>query len=786
MIMRRVVCCCTAALLASCGSKDDVDAGIATHDVSATVLPAPVFIEHEEGRLRFTDRIVVEVPEDSRFETATQWFAERAAADFGIGVDIRTDVDADAAIRLEPVAREHLESMLAAHTAERDSAWREGAYFLETDDDFVRIAAADDAGMFYGATTLWQLLSPDGAAAAVMPQTTILDKPRFAWRGLMLDSARHLQSAAFIRQYLDWMAVHKLNVLHWHLSDDQAWRLEIRKHPDLTRTGAWRIPAYVGPGEPPEPYGGYFTQDDVREIVAHAAKRHVTVVPEIDVPGHTTAAIVAYPELGIEGQAPDAVPANWGIYDNVLNLEDDTLAFFEDVLSEVTELFPSTFVHLGGDEVVTRQWLESARARERMAELGIADEQALQSYHFRMLERFLDERGRRAIGWDEIVEGEIPADAAVISWRGTAGGIEAAKEGHDVVRSPAPTLYLDHLQTDAADAPPGRWAVMTTRDVYEFDPLPAELAPYRERVLGVQGNLWTEHVRTEERVEYMSYPRGAAIAELGWSRPESRDWNAFLERLADQFARYERLGLGAADAPFAVRIDARRGEGDVVTVELRNQSDFGRIRYTTDGSEPAGDAPGYTGPLELTLPVTVSAGTWHEGRALGRPRTARIDELSLLNREDRELELCTERIVLALDDDAPAGGRRESFLVDIMNPCWIMRDVDTSAVAAVRAAVGQLPFNFEIGDALEHVVVREPRTAGGEFVVREGSCDGPVAASLPLAPAVDDDTVTELPDTPLAFENEGAVTDLCFHFTRGGVEPIRVVDWVQLLPAEAE
>lgn len=397
MIMRRVVVCCTAALLASCGAEEGVDAGDRTHAVSTTVLPAPVFIEHQEGRLRFADGIVVDVPGGARFETAAQWFTQRAAADFGIRVDVRADADADAAIRLEPVSRERLESMLVSHAAGEDARWREGAYLLDTEDDFVRIAAADDAGMFYGVTTLWQLLSPEGAAAAVMPQTAVLDKPRFAWRGLMLDSARHLQSPAFIRRHIDWMALHKLNVLHWHLSDDQGWRLEIEAHPELTRTGAWRTPAYVGAGEPPEPYGGYFTQDDVREIVAYAAKRHVTIVPEIDVPGHTTAAIVAYPELGIEGQAPDAVPANWGIYDNVLNLEDGTLAFFEDVLAEVTDLFPSTFIHLGGDEVVMRQWRESERTRERMAELGIEDEHALQSYHFRMLERFLSEQDRKSV-----------------------------------------------------------------------------------------------------------------------------------------------------------------------------------------------------------------------------------------------------------------------------------------------------------------------------------------------------------------------------------------------------
>ncbi len=787
MIMRCLVIGCTAAWLAACGSPDVVRRDTAPADSVPSVLPAPYFTRRDSGNIRFGERIVVDLPRGMAADSTTHWFVERVTRDFQTDVRVQSGAGAEAAITLEQVTREALGTLLAAHSSiDEPAVWRDGAYVLDARGDRVTISAADDSGIFYGLTTLWQLLylADD---ALLMPRMYVADTPRFAWRGLMLDSARHIQSPAFIQHYIDWMALHKLNVLHWHLTDDQAWRLEIDAYPELTRTGAWRLPAHVGDMPGVEPYGGYFTQRDVRRIVRYAANRHVTIVPEINVPGHVTAALVAYPELGVDGHAPDAVPANWGIYDNVLNLEDGTVAFFEDVLAEVIELFPSTFVHLGGDEVVTAQWLGSARTKERMTELGIADEQALQGYHFRALERYLDSHGRRAIGWDEIVESELPADAAVMSWRGTAGGIEAARAGHDVVLAPAPTLYLDHLQTDASDAPPGRWPVMTTRDVYEFNPLPPELAPYRDQVLGVQGNLWTEHVRTEDRVEYMSYPRGAAIAELGWSPATSRGWPGFVERLAGLFARYERLGLDASNAPFAVRIDARRAgtDTDTATVTLQNPSDVGRIRFTTDGTEPTAESTVYDGALELKLPVTVSARTWHDGRGIGRSRTATIDALSLLRRENRELELCSEGIALALEDDAPLDGPRASFLVDIMSPCWILRDVDT-AVRGVRAAVGQLPFNFEIGDAIQQVVVHTPRTEDGELVVRAGSCDGSLAASIPLATAMGNNTVTELPEAPLEFPADTARTDLCFYFTRGGVEPIWVLDEVQLVPAPAK
>jgi hexosaminidase len=442
------------------------------------------------------------------------------------------------------------------------------------------------------------------------------------------------------------------------------------------------------------------------------------VVPEIDVPGHATAAIAAYPELGVEGHGVDRVSASWGILPNVFNLEESTFAVLEDVLREVVDLFPGPFVHLGGDEVETGQWAQSARTRARMQELGIADLQSVQNYYVERLQKFLDPHGKRVIGWDEILQSHLPANAVVMSWRGVQGAIEAAAKGHQTVLSPAPTLYLDHLQTTAADAPPGRGGVITVRDIYEFVPLPDSLGGGRELVLGLQGNLWTEHIRTEDRAAYMTWPRAAAIAELGWSVPQNRDWADFARRLPAGLQRMQRLGIPAADDAHAL----------------------------------------YRQPLP----------------AAGRDK---------LRREDRELDLCTDAIVLALEDDAPLLGERESFLVDIQNPCWIWRDAPLDIAGQVRATVGQLPFNFEIGEALHHVVVEPPHREHGELRVRLGHCAGPVVAELPLAPAADNPAATTLPAAAFELPDDTAArADLCFSFTRSGAEPIWVIDWIELVP----
>ncbi|MGH3324909.1 MAG: beta-N-acetylhexosaminidase, partial [Streptomyces sp.] len=398
-----------------------------------------------------------------------------------------------------------------------------------------------------------------------VPAVRVEDAPRFPWRGFMLDVARHFTPKDGVLRVLDLLAAHKLNVLHLHLTDDQGWRLEIRRHPRLTEVGGTRARTRVGHRASPlwdeRPHGGRYTQDDVREIVAYAAERHITVVPEIDIPGHSQAAIAAYPELGntdVVDTASLEVWTDWGVSPHVLAPTDTVLRFYEGVLEEVLDLFPSRFVHLGGDECPKEQWRASAVAQARVRELGLADELGspqgeavgeLQAWFMGHFGRWLAERGRRLIGWDEILEGGLADGAVVSSWRGYAGGIAAARAGHDVVMCPEQQVYLDHRQDAGPDEPVPIGYVRTLRDVYHFEPVPPELAGTdRERyVLGAQANMWTECTENQQRVDYQVFPRLAAFAEVAWSPlppPGRRDFDDFERRMTEgHYARLTALGV---------------------------------------------------------------------------------------------------------------------------------------------------------------------------------------------------------------------------------------------------
>ncbi|GAB7033227.1 beta-N-acetylhexosaminidase [Streptomyces sp. NPDC021749] len=444
-----------------------------------------------------------------------------------------------------------------------DPALPEEGYRLEADARWgVRITGGGPAGVFWGAQTLRQLLGPHAfrrapltpGQPAVLPQLTVEDAPRFGWRGMLLDVARHFLPKDGALRYLDLLAAHKLNVLHLHLTDDQGWRIEIRRYPKLTETGAWRERTKIGHRASPlwdeRPHGGYYTQDDIREIVAHAARRHITVVPEIDVPGHSQAAIAAYPELGntdVIDTASLKVWDTWGVNPNVLAPTDTTLRFYEHVLEEVLELFPSRFVHIGGDECPKDQWRASAAAQARIAELSLAGEDELQSWFIRHFDRWLTDRGRRLIGWDEILEGGLAEGAAVSSWRGYAGGVAAAKSGHDVVMCPEQQVYLDHRQDPSPDEPVPIGYVRTLEDVHRFEPVPPELTDEQAaHILGTQANVWTEAVDGRQRLDYQVFPRLAAFAEVAWSHlpaPADRDHQDFTRRMAAHYGRLDALGV---------------------------------------------------------------------------------------------------------------------------------------------------------------------------------------------------------------------------------------------------
>ncbi|MET7320415.1 beta-N-acetylhexosaminidase [Streptomyces sp. NPDC005549] len=442
-----------------------------------------------------------------------------------------------------------------------DGELAEEGYRLDIAPQGVHLTGGDPAGLFWGAQTLRQLLGPDAFRRAPLPDRRwrlplgrIEDAPRFRWRGLMLDVSRHFTPKEGVLRYLDLMAAHKLNVLHFHLTDDQGWRVEIKRHPKLTETGSWRARTKFGHRASPlwedKPHGGYYTQEDIREIVAYAAARHITVVPEIDVPGHSQAAIAAYPELGntdVIDTTALSVWDTWGVCPNVLAPTENTLRFYEGVFEELLELFPSEFVHIGGDECPKDQWRASATAQARIAELGLADEDELQSWFIQHFDTWLTARGRRLIGWDEILEGGLAKGAAVSSWRGYAGGIAAARAGHDVVMCPEQQVYLNFREDGGEDEPVPIAFVRTLEDVYRFEPVPAELTPRESgHVIGTQANLWTEVTENQERVDYQLFPRLAAFAEVAWSAlpaPADRDYGAFERRMATHYRRLDALGV---------------------------------------------------------------------------------------------------------------------------------------------------------------------------------------------------------------------------------------------------
>jgi hexosaminidase len=733
-----------------------------------SLIPAPVAATPGEGVFRLDASTVVRVPPgDEEAARAAAYFTDLIRRTRGLVLVVSDEPGAGIVF-------------------ERNEGGAEEAYGLAVGPGGATIAASDFGGLLYGGVSLWQLATAEAGQGAVeIAATTIEDAPRFGWRGLMLDSARHFQSIEMVRDLFDVMATHKLNVLHWHLTDDQAWRLEINAYPRLTEVGAWRQQAgAAGFDEAGEPllYGGFYTQDQVREIVAYAASLNITVVPEIEMPGHALAPIVAYPELGSVENPPDAVFTDWGVFPWLFNIEDGTFEFLETVLDEVMALFPSEYIHIGGDEAVKDQWEANPHIQARMVELGVADENELQSWFVRRIERHLNANGRRLIGWDEILEGGLAPNATVMSWRGIDGAIEAARMGHDTVLTPAPVLYFDHRQSHSPDESPGRGAVISTRDVYAFDPAPDALTEDQlDHILGVQGNVWTEHIRTEERLWDKLFPRMAAVAELAWSPPHVNDWAGFAARLPDQLDRYEALGVTHATIWLEPMLSLDLAEDDAgIAVALSNELGAGEIRYTTDGGDVTSDAAVYEDAVIVQSGAVVRASTWLNGEPIGREREWTVSARDAVIRTSHQLAQCTGGLVLALEDDAPRGpdtDERAVLVTDILNPCWVYEAAPLDGVTMVTAHVGSHPFNYQVGAARDSVPLHPMSTPHGELEIRLDNCEGPLIGALSLTPAVDNDGITVL--TGEIAPQDGR-HDLCLRFTRDSVDPIWAVERITL------
>ena len=710
--------------------------GVATAASPAwSLLPQPAEV-HPAARGAVTvsdgDRVLVQAEDDGQALAVAKRFAALVATTRGLHLRVETRAD-----KRSPAA-------IVFRLDLNAEAANDAGYRIAIGDGEIEVTARTARGLFYGGVTVWQLLTPDGTrdAPARVAGGTIADRPRFAWRGLMLDSARHFQSVADIKKLIDWMSLNKLNVLHWHLSDDQGWRIEIPNYPELTKIGACR--KAVGPdaaltGGPDKPYCGFYTDEEVRDLVHYAAERFVEVVPEIDIPGHSQAAIASYPWLGVSGKRPE-VSADWGINTWLLKPDARSVKFVEDVMDHVMALFPSKYIHIGGDEAAKDQWEASPEVRAHMKKLGLADMEQLQGWFTTQVANYLRRHGRTAVGWDEILHGKVPASAVVMSWNAPSGAVEALQQGHDVVMSSSPTLYLDHYQSDLNDEPPGRPDVESLKDVYDYNPVPKGATTEQSKhILGVQANLWAEYMPTFARVQHAIFPRIAALSEIAWSPASAHDWHGFLERMPAELARYRALGIEYADSAFAPAFALSSGSNGTIGVVLSNQAEFGTIRYTTDGAAPNVASPTYSKPLSFPSDstTTVRAATFaSDGFELAAPRTQVVDAAALLTRNSDQLDACGKPlIVLRLEDDRPLDGPRPVYRLDIANMCWQWNDAPLDGVNRIALTVGNLPWNFALWKDDSSVVTRPTQTPAGELQVHRDSCDGPLLATLPLAKA---------------------------------------------------
>lgn len=504
-----------------------------------------------------------------------------------------------------------------------DTLGEEG-YMLSVNADQIMVKALRPQGIFYGVQSIYQLLPLTTTNDKIsIPAIEITDKPRFEWRGLMLDVGRYFYSVDFVKKYIDYLAIHKLNTFHWHLTEDHGWRIEIKKYPKLTQIGAWREGTQYD-RHPDQvnhtPHGGYYTQEQVKEIVAYAKDRYVNVVPEIEMPGHTLAALVAYPELSCTG-GPFKMPLHWAIQKDIYCAgNEQTFKFLEDILSEVAELFPSPIIHIGGDEAPKDRWKACSKCQARIKTEGLKDEHELQSYFIKRIENFLLTRNKRIIGWDEILEGGLAPNAAVMSWRGIEGGIAAAKQHHDVVMSPTDFMYFDYYQGEPYLEPPAIGGMLTLEKVYSYEPIPPALSPAEAvYIKGVQGNVWGEYIHSPGKAEYMAFPRAAALAETAWTSTGLRNWDDFKRRMESQYKRYHALGINYSESAYHVSFTtAIDSLAERALVTLTTQSHHADIRYTLDGSEPSPHSLKYEKPLSIHPPITIKAATFKDGEMKGK------------------------------------------------------------------------------------------------------------------------------------------------------------------------
>ena len=599
------LCACMLLIIASCGTPKNTTTqnntgnaqttAVAQSNANYQVVPMPKEINNKAGEpfvLTSAVKIIYPAGNDKMKKNA-DFLAEYLHQLVGFKPEVTTTKPQNNFIALN----NHLKKE------------NKDAYEITIDNQSIVINGASEAGNFYGIQTLRKATPIVQGNVAYAP-VTIKDEPRYGYRGMMLDVSRHFQPVAFVKKYIDILALHNINKFHWHLTEDQGWRIEIKKYPRLTEIGSKRSETVIGRNTGKFdgiPHGGFYTQDEIRDIVSYAEDRHITIIPEIDLPGHMLAALASYPELGCTG-GPYEVEKTWGVFDDILCAgQEKTFTFLEGVLSEVIELFPSKLIHIGGDEAPKVRWEKCPRCQAKIKELGIkgdakhAKEFYLQSYVTERVEKYLIKHGRNIIGWDEILEGKLAPNATVMSWRGIGGGIEAAQLGHNVIMTPTSHLYFDYYQTtDTENEPLGIGGYVPLKQVYSFEPEPDVLtAAQKKHILGPQANLWTEYIKTSSHVEYMVMPRIAALSEVQWLNAFQKNYDEFLQRLPRLINMYNRLGYTYATHVFDVQTELVSDSDKGALAVTFNTIDDAPVYYTLDGSEPTINSNKYNGTFYI-------------------------------------------------------------------------------------------------------------------------------------------------------------------------------------------
>lgn len=598
------------AVIISCEQKT-------AQDNTISVIPQPQMISELEGTFKIDkDTKIFLASPDEEMHRVAGFLNERLLQAAGFELDFIEEQVSD--------------NVIVFKNADKPSE----SYVINARPDSIVIDYGDGAGAFYAVQTLLQLLPVEIFAQEqqkgvkwTVPCCSIEDQPRFKYRGMHLDVCLHYFDFEFLKKYIDIMAAHKVNRFHWHLTEDQGWRLEIKKYPLLTEKGQWRKETVIGSLSSGiydgKPYGGYYSQEQVKELVKYAADRYVTIIPEIELPGHALAAIACYPELscGLEDHYETAT--RWGIFKQVYCPKESTFKFLEDVFDEVFELFPSELVHIGGDECPKASWKACPDCQALIKKLGLKDEYELQSYFVTRMEKYINSKGRQIIGWDEILQGGLAPNAKVMSWLGEEGGIKAAQQHHEVVMSPHYKYYLDYWQADPYSEPLAMSGPTTLRTMYEYEPVPEVLTSEEAKyIIGVEGCVWTEYMPTPERVEYMAWPRMCAIAETGWTYSD-KDWDGFTRRLEKHFGRLDGMDVEYCNAFFNPMIVFNKDTKHNMVVTMTVDAPDAVIHYTLDGSVPTADSPVYELPFSINRSQVVSAVAYRDGKPVGEVRTKR-------------------------------------------------------------------------------------------------------------------------------------------------------------------